>query len=130
LQKLASKKGFSFNETGLYRNEKIVAARTEAEIYGALGLSFIEPELREGRGEIALARKKQLPTLVRLEDIHGILHTHTTASDGVNTLRQMAEATRKRGYSYLVSLTTRSLLITLAGLASTRLSLNMSLSMS
>jgi DNA polymerase (family X) len=100
LQKLARKKGFSLDETGLYRNEKLVAARTEAEIYGALGLSFIEPELREGRGEIALARKKQLPTLVRLEDIHGILHAHTTASDGVNTLRQMAEATRKRGYSY------------------------------
>jgi DNA polymerase (family 10) len=100
LQKLASKKGFSLNETGLYRNEKLVAARTEAEIYAALGLSFIEPELREGRGEIALARKEQLPNLVRLEDIRGILHAHTTASDGVNTLRQMAKATRKRGYSY------------------------------
>jgi len=100
LQKLASKKGFSLNETGLYRNEKLVAARTEAEIYAALGLPFIEPELREGRGEIALARKKQLPNLVRLEDIRGILHAHTTASDGVNTLRQMAEATRKRGYFY------------------------------
>jgi DNA polymerase (family X) len=100
LQKLASKKGFSLNETGLYRNEKLVAARTEAEIYGALGLSFIEPELREGRREIALARKNQLPNLVRPEDIRGILHAHTTASDGVNTLRQMAEATRKRGYSY------------------------------
>jgi len=100
LQKLASKKGFSLNETGLYRNEKLVAARTEAEIYAALGLSFIEPELREGRGELALARKKQLPKLIRAEDIRGILHAHTTASDGVNTLRQMAEATRKRGYSY------------------------------
>src|SRR6185437_14791962 len=100
LQKLASKKGFSLNETGLYRNEKLVAARTEAEIYAALGLSFIEPELREGRGELALARKEQLPNLVRAEDIRGILHAHTTASDGVNTLRQMAEATRKRGYSY------------------------------
>jgi DNA polymerase (family 10) len=100
LQKLASKKGFSLNETGLYRDQKLVAAQTETEIYNALGLSFIEPELREGRGEIALARKKQLPTLVRLEDIHGILHAHTTGSDGVNTLRQMAEATRKRGYSY------------------------------
>jgi len=100
LQKLASKKGFSLNETGLYRNAKLVAARTEAEIYAALGLSFVEPELREGRGEIDLARKEQLPNLVRLEDIRGILHAHTTASDGVNTLRQMAEATRKRGYSY------------------------------
>src|SRR4029079_1401904 len=100
LQRLASKKGFSLNETGLYRNEKLVAARTEAEIYAALGLSFIEPEIREGRGDLALARKKQLPKLIRSEDIRGILHAHTTASDGVNTLRQMAEATRKRGYSY------------------------------
>src|SRR4029450_5505482 len=95
LQKLAIKKGFSLNETGLYRNEKLVAARTEAEIYDALGLSFIEPELREGRGEIALARKKHLPNLVRLEDIRGILHAHTTASDGVNTLHHMAEDARK-----------------------------------
>src|SRR6185295_7090839 len=96
---MARKKGFSLNETGLYHNEKLVAARTEAEIYDALGLPFIEPELREGRGEIALARKEQLPNLVRLEDIRGILHAHTTASDGVNTLVQMAEK-RKRGYSY------------------------------
>src|SRR4029078_825129 len=100
LQKLARKKGFSLNETGLYRNGKLVAARTEAEIYGALGLSFIEPEFREGRGEIALARKRQLPKLVRRDHSRGILPAHTTASDGVNTLGQMAEATRKRGYSY------------------------------
>jgi DNA polymerase (family 10) len=100
LQKLARKKGFSLDETGLYLDEKRVAARTEAEIYGALGLPFIEPELREGRGEIALARKRRLPNLIRAQDIRGILHAHTAASDGVNTLRQMAEATRKRGYSY------------------------------
>jgi DNA polymerase (family 10) len=100
LQKLARRKGFSLDETGLYREEKLVTARTEAEIYGALGLPFIEPELREGRGEIALARKRRLPNLVRAQDIRGILHAHTAASDGVNTLRQMAEATRKRGYSY------------------------------
>jgi DNA polymerase (family 10) len=100
LQELASKKGFRLDETGLYRGETLVAARTETEIYGALGLPFIEPELREGRGEIVLARKKQSPKLVRVENVRGILHAHTTASDGVNTLRHMAEATRKRGYSY------------------------------
>jgi DNA polymerase (family 10) len=100
LQKVARKKGFILDETGLYRDEKLVAARTEEEIYRALDLPFIEPELREGRGEIALARKRRLPKLVRARDIRGILHAHTTASDGVNTLRQMAEAARKRGYSY------------------------------
>jgi DNA polymerase (family 10) len=79
---------------------KLVAARSEREIYNALDLAFIEPELREGRGEIALAQKRQLPSLIRAENIRGILHAHTTASDGVNTLKQMAEATRKRGYCY------------------------------
>ena len=100
LRKLAKKKGMSLDEDGLRRNGKIIAAGTEEEIYKALGLSFIEPELREGRGEIALAKKNRLPHLVRYEDIRGILHAHTNASDGVDTLKQMAEATRKRGFSY------------------------------
>jgi DNA polymerase (family X) len=100
LQKFASKKGFGLDETGLYRHGKLVAARSEREIYNALGLAFIEPELREGRGEIARAQKRQLPNLVRAQDIRGILHAHTTASDGANPLKQMAEATRKRGYGY------------------------------
>jgi DNA polymerase (family 10) len=100
LQSLACKKGMSLEPDGLYRDGKLVAARTEEEIYEALGLAFIEPELREGRGEIALARKRQLPLLVSLENIRGVLHAHTIASDGVNTLAQMAEAVRKRGYSY------------------------------
>ena len=100
LQSLARKLGMSLQPDGLYRDGKLVAARTEEEIYQALGLAFIEPELREGRGEIALARKRQFQTLVSRENICGILHAHTTASDGVNTLAQMAEAVRKRGYSY------------------------------
>jgi DNA polymerase (family 10) len=100
LQALAKKKGLSLDPNGLRRNGKVIAAGTEKEIYEALGLQFIEPELREGRGEIVLARKNRLPRLVRYEDIHGILHAHTNASDGVNTLKQMAEATRKRGFSY------------------------------
>ena len=66
-----------------------------------MGLEYIEPELREGRGEIDLAMLDRLPKLVRDADIQGILHVHTNASDGVNTLEEMAEATRERGYSYL-----------------------------
>jgi DNA polymerase (family 10) len=100
LQMLAKKKGLYLDADGLRRNGKIIAAGTEEEIYNALRLQFIEPELREGRGEIALARKNRLPQLVRYDDIRGILHAHTDASDGVNTLKQMAEASRKRGFSY------------------------------
>jgi DNA polymerase (family 10) len=100
LQKLAAKKGFELAPDGLYRDGKLNVARTEKEIYQALGLDFIEPELREGRGEIRLSQQKRLPSLVQSSDIVGILHAHTTASDGVNTLRQMAEAARKRGYAY------------------------------
>jgi DNA polymerase (family X) len=100
LKKLAAKKGLELAPDGLYRDGQLMASRTEEEIYQALGLDFIEPELREGRGEIHLAQRKRLPRLVQTRDIAGILHAHTTASDGVNTLRQMADAARKRRYAY------------------------------
>jgi DNA polymerase (family 10) len=96
----AADKGFALNEAGLRRGGKLVASKSETEIYKALGLSFIEPELREGRGEIARARGRRLPKLVSNDDIRGIMHAHTEASDGANTLQQMAEAARKRGYAY------------------------------
>jgi DNA polymerase (family 10) len=100
LRKLANSKGLDITENGLRRRRKIVAAKSEAAIYKALGLQFIEPELREGRGEVAVAAASRLPKLVTDGDIRGILHAHTDRSDGVNTLEQMAEATRKRGYEY------------------------------
>ena len=100
LQKLAAKKGIELAPDGLYRGGNLIASRTEQEIYQALGLDFIEPELREGRGEIRLSQRKRLPRLVQSSDIVGILHAHTTASDGVNSLAQMSEAARKRGYAY------------------------------
>jgi DNA polymerase (family 10) len=100
LHRLAQKRGLCLEPNGLYREGKLVAGRSEKDIYTALGLDFIEPELREGRNEIALARRRRLPFLVELDDLRGILHAHTTASDGVNTLEQMADAVRKRGYSY------------------------------
>ena len=74
---------------------------TEAEVYERLGLAYIEPELREANGEIAAAAAGTLPKLVTPEDIRGDLHSHTTLSDGHNTLEEMAEAARARGYSYL-----------------------------
>lgn len=80
---------------------KSLAGRTEAEIYKKLGLSYVEPELREDRGEIDAAERGTLPKLVTLADIRGDLHSHTTASDGVATIEQMAEAAIARGYEFL-----------------------------
>jgi len=73
----------------------------EAEVYRALGLSFIPPELREGLDEIELARENALPALVTAADIRGELHAHSTSSDGANSIEQMARAARKKGYEYL-----------------------------
>jgi DNA polymerase (family 10) len=100
LRKIAAARGISLDEKGLRKGDKVIASKTEEEIYRALGLSFIEPELREGRGEITLAQKGKLPTLVTDADLRGILHAHTDRSDGADTLEVMAEATRERGYSY------------------------------
>jgi DNA polymerase (family X) len=100
LRDLAKTKGLKLDSRGLWRGRKLIAARSEEEIYKALGLPFIEPELREGRNEIALALKNKLPKLVTDTDIRGILHAHSDLSDGVDTLAVMAQATRKRGYQY------------------------------
>jgi DNA polymerase (family 10) len=101
LRALAEEEGMTLDRDGLRRGRKIVASRSEEDIYDALGLSYIAPELREGSDEIELARDHRLPTLIEAEDIRGILHTHTEASDGVATLAEMAEATRERGYEYI-----------------------------
>jgi DNA polymerase (family X) len=100
LQELANKNGFDLKSDGLYRGRKLIASATEEDIYQALGMQFIEPELREGRDEIKKALKHNLPRLVRDKDLRGILHSHTTASDGTETLENMSEATRKRGFEY------------------------------
>jgi DNA polymerase (family 10) len=77
------------------------ACATENEVYELLGLPYIEPELREDRGELEAARNGNLPELIRVEDIRGELHCHTVASDGRNTIEEMAEAARDRGYDYI-----------------------------
>ena len=100
LEEVAKTKGMRLTENGLLKGGKVVASKTEEEIYRALGLQFIAPELREGLGEIKQARAKKIPHLVELNDLRGILHAHTDASDGVATLDQMAEAARERGYQY------------------------------
>jgi DNA polymerase (family 10) len=100
LEKLAQEKGLGLKPDGLYRGEKLLASATEKNIYEALDLQFIEPELREGREEIARAARYKLPKLVSDKDLHGVLHCHTTSSDGTETLEAMAEATRERGFEY------------------------------
>ena len=103
LRERAVKMGLSVSENGIAEVESGALARytTEEEVYGRLGLSYVEPELREGRGEIAAAADGDLPALVGIDDIKGDLHSHTTLSDGRNSLEEMAAAARERGYSYL-----------------------------
>jgi len=98
---LGVKRGLKVNEYGVFKGEKQIGGRTEQEIYAQVGLPYIEPELREDRGEIDAAREGRLPWLVRLEDIRGNLHCHTTDSDGRYSIEEMAEAARERGYEYL-----------------------------
>ena len=101
LEHRAASMGMALSPEGLRRGRKIVAARSEAEIYEAVGLQFIEPELREGLDEIERAEAGALPSLVAAEDLRGVLHAHTTASDGADTLEAMAEASLARGYRYI-----------------------------
>ena len=101
LRALAAKRGFKLSEYGLFDGRKRIAGRTEQEVYRRLGLSYIEPELRENTGEIEAAKRRALPDLVTLDDVRGDLHCHTNATDGVDTLETMARAARDRGYEYL-----------------------------
>ena len=103
LRERALRLGLSVSEHGIAETEsgRVERYATEEEVYARLGLAYIEPELREGHGEIAAAAAGELPELVELEDIRGDLHCHTTLSDGRNSLAEMAEAARARGYSYL-----------------------------
>ncbi len=104
LRNLAESQGLKINEYGVFdakTNEEKFRGEDEAQVYTPLDLPFIEPELREGRGEIDAARRNALPRLVTEADFRGQLHEHTTWSDGTATVRQMAEAAIERGYEYL-----------------------------
>ncbi len=98
---LGVQRGLKINEYGIFRGEERLAGRTEAEVFAAVDLPFIEPELREDRGEIAAAQQGRLPQLVTLADLRGDLHAHTKATDGRNSLEEMAQAALARGYEYL-----------------------------
>ena len=98
---MSLKKKLKINEYGVFKGEMRVAGKTEEEIYEKLGLANIEPELRENRSELEAARKDSLPKLVIQKEIRGDLHSHTDATDGNNTLEEMARAAEERGYDYL-----------------------------
>ena len=101
LRKIALEAGLKLNEYGLYRGRERLAGATEVDVFRALGLTFIEPELRENTGEIEAAQNCRLPTLVQRSDLRGDLHTHTKLSDGYDSLQAMAQAAQALGMQYL-----------------------------
>lgn len=101
LRSLAQEKEYKINEYGLFEGKKRLAGKHESDVYKQLGLSYIPPELREDRGEIDAAADHDLPELVAEDDIRGELHSHTNKTDGADTLKDMAEAARKRGQEYI-----------------------------
>jgi DNA polymerase (family X) len=103
LREEAVARGLSVSEHGITETEsgEVELCASEEAVYERLGYAYVEPELREGRGELKAAREGKLPDLIELEDVRGDLHSHTTLSDGRNTLEEMAAAGRKRGYAYM-----------------------------
>ncbi len=111
---LGLKRHLKINEYGVFKGTRRIAGRTEEEVFGAVGLPWIAPELRENRGEIEAAAAGTLPHLVEVGDIRGDLQMHTTATDGKNTLAEMVEACVARGYEY-IAVTDHSKAVRVAG---------------
>ena len=101
IRKRGVERGLKINEYGVFRGDKRIAGKTEDEVYRTVDLPFIPPELREDRGEIEAAAAGKLPHLIELSDIRGDLHAHSNATDGQNTLEELADAAKARGYDYL-----------------------------
>lgn len=103
LRHIARSRGIKMNEYGMFKGEEgiLIPCKSEAEIFNALGMDYIPPELRENYGEIEAALNGSLPELVRAEDIKGIFHVHTNYSDGRTSLQEIAEAAMALGYSYI-----------------------------
>lgn len=121
VRRLGQRRGLKINEYGIFRGDERVGGKTEEDVFAAVGLPYIPPELREDRGEIDAARAGRLPALVELADLHGDLHAHTKATDGHNSLQEMALAARERGLQYL-AITEHSQRLTVArGLDAARL---------
>ena len=101
LRGIAKTKGIKINEYGVFKGKKRIGGRDEKDIYRALGMDWMEPELREDRGEIEAAQEGRLPTLVQESEIKGDLHVHSKWSDGTSSVEEIAQAAQKRGYQYV-----------------------------
>ena len=103
MRSIAIKRGYKLNEYGLFKKdtEDFVVGKDEEDVYKKLGLEYIEPELRENRGEIEKARKNTLPKLIKQEDIKGDLHVHSNYSDGIEKIEDIVEKAKKLGYEYI-----------------------------
>ncbi|MGC9397965.1 MAG: DNA polymerase/3'-5' exonuclease PolX [Anaerolineae bacterium] len=101
LRTLAVKQNYKINEYGVFRDDERVAGETETEVYRLLDLAYIEPELRENRGELQAAKAGRLPRLLTIDDIRGDLQMHTTGSDGKASLEEMVRAAQVLGYEYI-----------------------------
>jgi DNA polymerase (family 10) len=101
IRRLGQQRGLKINEYGVFRFEKQLAGRTEASVYKTLDLPYIPPELRENRGEIEAAADHRLPQLVERKDLQGDLHLHTHATDGHNSIEEMAQAAKKHDLKYI-----------------------------
>jgi DNA polymerase (family X) len=101
LRGIAKAKGIKVNEYGVFKDKKKIGGKDERDIYHALGMDWMEPELREDRGEIEAAQKGRLPKLVQESDIKGDLHVHSKWSDGISPIEEVARAAQKRGHQYI-----------------------------
>jgi DNA polymerase (family 10) len=101
VRRLGQQRGLKINEYGVFKGEQSIAGKTEDSVFKAVGLPFIPPELREGRGEIEAAKAKKLPNLIMREDLQGDLHVHTRATDGNASIEEMALAAKQAGLKYL-----------------------------
>ncbi|OGP61395.1 MAG: DNA polymerase III, partial [Deltaproteobacteria bacterium RBG_13_47_9] len=101
LRGIAKSRGIKINEYGVFKGERKIGGKEEEEVYRALGMAWIEPELREDRGEIEAAQDGCLPKLVQESEIKGDLHVHSKWSDGTSSIEEIAKAAQKRGYQYV-----------------------------
>jgi DNA polymerase (family 10) len=120
LRRIAQDKGLKLNEYGLFRGERAIAGRTEEEVYEALGLEFIPPELREDSGEIEAALEHRLPELLPYDAVRGDLQVQTSWSDGAHSIEEMVEAARRLGREY-IAITDHTKALAMVGLDSSRL---------
>lgn len=121
IRKMGQQRGLKINEYGVFRGGKRIAGATEESVFASVDLPYIPPELREDQGEIDAARARRLPRLVELANLRGDLHSHTDATDGRNSLREMAQSAHERGFEYL-AITDHSHRVTVArGLDAKRL---------